>query len=112
MHERIFERWLPGAILNGKLRIPFRKLETKYQARKWQPRGWPGIDPKKESDSNRQNIQAGLDSRTHILAQQGRDIEDVFQEILQETTRATDLGIDIAQLDQAMQVQEVPDDET
>lgn len=111
MHDRIYERWLFSSILNGKLRVPFRKAETKYQARKWQPRGWPGIDPKKESDSNRQNISAGLDSRTHILAQQGRDIEDVYQEIKQETDRARELGIDIQQLDQAMQVQEVIENE-
>ena len=107
LHDRIYERWIAAAMLNGRVALPFRKLETKYQARKWQPRGWPGIDPKKESDANRQNIQAGLTSRTRILADQGVDIEDVLQELQQEAELAADLGVNIQQLEQSMQVQEI-----
>lgn len=111
LHDRIYSRWIAASMLNGQIRLPFRKLETKYQARKWQPRGWPGIDPKKESDANRQNIQAGLTSRTRILADQGVDIEDVLEELKNEAELATELGVNIQQLDQAMQVQEVNDDD-
>lgn len=109
LHDRVYERWIASSMLNGKVRLPFRKLETKYQARKWQPRGWPGIDPKKESDAHLQNIRAGLDSRTRILAEQGRDIEDVFRELQQEIKRAAELEVDIAQLDQAVQQQPLPE---
>ncbi|MGI9202666.1 MAG: phage portal protein [Woeseiaceae bacterium] len=112
LHERVYDRWIRSAMLNGKVKLPFRKLETKYLERAWQPRGWPGIDPKKESDSHLQNIKAGLDSRTNILAQQGRDIEDVYSELEQETARAAELGISIEQLDKAaVQVKEVIEDE-
>ena len=111
MHDRIYERWIRAAMLNGKIALPFRKLETKYMQRKWQARGWPGIDPKKESDANLQNIKSGLDSRTHILSQQGRDFSDVVAELAEENAIAEAAGVNIAQLDQAIQLQEVPDDE-
>ena len=115
MHDRIYERWIRAAMLNGTVRLPFRKLESKYLVRKWQPRGWPGIDPKKESDAHLQNIKAGLTSRTRILADQGIELEDVYRELEREVARAEELGIDVSQLDQTMQQQmqpaEVGDDE-
>lgn len=111
LHERIYERWIRAAMINGRVNLPFRKLETKYLSRKWQPRGWPGIDPKKESDANLQNIRAGLDSRTYILAQQGREFTDVVAELKQENDIAAAEGVDISRIDQAIQQPQQPQGE-
>jgi len=98
----IYQRWLPTSILNGRLPLPFRKVDTKFQNIKWQPRGWSWVDPKKDSDAAMQNIRMGLETRENVLAQQGRDIEEVFQQLARENDRAAFYKINIDHFDKAI----------
>jgi len=95
MHQRIYERWLPTAIINGKLPLPFKKVATKYQNIRWQPRGWPWVDPKKDSEANRNNIGMGIETRQGILSQQGRDFDETLEQLAYEKQRADALGVNI-----------------
>ena len=81
-HERVFEAWLPWALLAGKLdaRVPL----VRYRDVAWQPRGWSWVDPEKDVDATIKGIDARLTSRSAELAKQGIDFEEVLEEQAKE----------------------------
>lgn len=101
-HQRVYERWLPGSILHQKIPLPMKKVDSKYQAIHWQPRGWAWVDPKKDAEANRMNLGAGVETRANILAQQGRDFDDVIEQLKYENKRAAEAGVSIQQLDDSV----------
>ena len=95
LHSRLYDRWLPMAILRGRLPLPMAKVDSKYKEIIFQARGWAWVDPKKDSDANAQNVRMGVETRQSILAQQGRDFDEVIEQLAVEKQRAEELGIDI-----------------
>lgn len=82
----VFEDWLEMALLNGAIvmengsALPAAKIQ-KFSVHTWQGRRWQWVDPLKDIESAIAAIEAGLDSPQRIAAQQGRDIEDVLDDI-------------------------------
>ncbi len=83
LHGRIFERWLPMAILSGQLRLPLEKLD-KFNAPLWRPRGWASVNPKDDAVANQTEVSLGTKSLTEIVAERGRDFEDLCAERAEE----------------------------
>jgi lambda family phage portal protein len=96
MLQPIFESWISMALLSGALvldtRDPARFLEGK-----WEPRGWMWVDPLKDVQSSILAIGAGLDSRDRIIAEQGADVEEIFESLSEEKKLAEkyDLNLQI-----------------
>lgn len=96
--EPIFQRWYRFALANGALAmpngaaLPVTKAE-KFRPHRWQFRGWASNDPLKDVQAAREAIGDGLDSRTAFVARQGRDIEDVIDELRRERELAS--GADV-----------------
>lgn len=105
LHSRVYNRWLPAAIINGALPLPFKKVDTKYQDVAWQARGWPWVDPKNDSVSNRENIRMGTTSRQKVMAQSGDDFDEVLNELRYEKQRAEALDVNIADFEQSATVE-------
>jgi lambda family phage portal protein len=89
----IFERWLTFAIANGAITmpngsaLPMTKID-KFKAYTWQYRGWESNDPLKDMNAAKIAIQElRIDSRTAYAARAGRDIEDVFNELMTEESQ-------------------------
>jgi capsid protein len=59
----------------------------------WVHAGLPWLDPLNEIQANIAAISAGLDTRTNILAQQGRDVADVARELAEETALFARYGL-------------------
>src|SRR3546814_8934099 len=57
--------------------------------------GFPQIDPEKEAKAARMLIEMNLESREELIAQRGRDIEDVFDEIASGSDMAEERDIDL-----------------
>lgn len=100
--EPIFADWLrlslaKGAILldNGSP-LPIAKA-AKFAAHAWQFRGWSWVDPLKDVQTAKEAIALRITSRSRIAREQGRDIEDVFDELQSEAALAEKYGIDLAQ---------------
>lgn len=91
--QDVYEDWLTVQIDAGHLPLPARKLETFLAAARWQPRGWAWVDPEKESEGNRKAYALGTKSLTEIAAEQGRDLEETFEQIAAERKLAEKLGI-------------------
>jgi len=98
--EPIFAEWLRQSLLNGALTLangsplPLAKAD-KFKAHGWQFRGWSWVDPLKDIQAAKEAIDLRITSRTRIAAEQGRDLEDVFDELQTETALAGKYGIDL-----------------
>lgn len=86
----IFRAWLESALIRGEIRLPSGaalpadRLEKFSDAARFQGRRWQWVDPAKEIEAAEREIAAGLNSRTAIAASQGRELEDIIDELGQE----------------------------
>lgn len=93
-HQAVFETWLELAVLAGVVNIPdFEINPTKYQNVRWLPRGWAWVDPQKEVAAYKEAIKGGLTSATKVIAQEGEDVDDLYNEISRERELATAKGL-------------------
>ena len=86
---------LTGAILldNGAA-LPIIKAD-KFAAHAWQFRGWAWVDPLKDVETAREGIALRITSRSRIAREQGRDIEEIFDDLQTEEALARQYGIDL-----------------
>ncbi len=92
------EEWMKCALLgshialkNGKP-LPPEKLQI-YSELHCQPRRWSWIDPKSEINANVTAIRAGLTSLSQVIREQGRDPDQVAQELADDYERFKVSGI-------------------
>ena len=94
LHQPIYDAWLRLQILLGTL--PFNAGDVaKYRAVYWQGRRWAWVDPAKEVRASLDAIEGKLKSRTRVIAEAGEDIEDVFDEIVDEERLAKEKNISL-----------------
>lgn len=91
---RLFSNWMDMALLSGALvldsRDPARFLEGM-----WQPRGWQWVDPLKDIQAAGMALDLGLTSRTEVLADQGQDVETIFDQLSEEQKLAKEKDIEL-----------------
>lgn len=104
LHQRIYEGWLINSVANRTVSLPSSYI-SRYFDVKWQARRWAWVDPQGEVKANIDAINAKLKSRTQIIAEQGEDIEDVFEEIAEENDLAESMGVDISTTEAMANVQ-------
>jgi len=90
----LYDAWLRMALLTGRLKLA-SKNPGRYMAVRHRPRGWPWIDPQKETKAAVMAIENGLGTRTSFLAEKGEDVEEVFRELKRELELAAELGLTI-----------------
>ena len=95
--DRVYRDWLPSALLNG-IQLPtggtLRNTDIdRYKRIGWQARRWQWVDPLKEMSAHEKGVSLGVKSRSEIIRDQGRDPEEVWEEIAQEQERLEELGI-------------------
>lgn len=80
-HAPIFERWLEWAMATGQL-APLRSGSfDKYNKPFWQGRGWQWVDPLKDAQANLARYEQRTKSLSEIASEEGRDLEEVVQQI-------------------------------
>ena len=90
----VYSEWLNLSLLSGAVALDSRDFR-RFLAARWVPRGWAWVDPQKDVNATRDAISAGLISRRIALAEQGLDLEDVFEQLAEEERLATEYGIDV-----------------
>lgn len=94
----VYEGWLRTALLAGAIRypggsaLPATKLE-KFLPHAWQGRRWAWVDPLKDIEANIAAINAGLKSRREVIAEQGRDLDEVWAQLQAEKDESERLGL-------------------
>jgi len=94
----MFDTWLGYALLFGRITVngkslPFEKIE-KFRRVEFQGRRWSWIDPSSEMAAHEKSIALKLESRSSVIRESGRDPDDVFREIAEETDDMKAAGID------------------
>ena len=92
--EPIFESWISLALLSGALVLDSRD-PARFLAGKWEPRGWMWVDPLKDVQSSILAIGAGLTSRDKVIAEQGGDVAEVFEQLKEEKDLAEKYGLEL-----------------
>jgi len=90
----VMRAFMDAAVLAN--RLPFRTYYTNpapYRKVEWQPPGMESIDPNRETKSNIDQVLAGLRSPQEIVKSRGRDLEDVYKEILAAKVLAEGMGL-------------------
>lgn len=91
-HQRVFEPWLLMALITGQVPLPTSKYD-KFNQATWFPRSFAWIDPSKDSAATIDGINFGLKTRTEVLAEQGKDINEQFQQLAREEALAKKYGL-------------------
>lgn len=98
--EPIFADWITfslahrAIVLDNGSPLPIEKAE-KFKAHAWQFRGWSWVDPLKDIQTAKEGLALKITSRSRIASEQGRDIEDIFDELQAEEKLAAKYGIDL-----------------
>ena len=105
---RVHKVWLQQAVLARavtSISLPQYMAEPeKFAAARFKCRGWGWVDPVKEVNSAKEAIKGGLTTLTDVLAEAGKDIEDVI------ATRRRELDLlDDAEIDVDTTVPEMPE---
>jgi lambda family phage portal protein len=77
-----FNEWLKYAILSGQLDLPISRLDEFRRAARFFGRRWPYVNPLQDAQADILRIEAGLDSRSRVIAEsdRGGDVEQVDAE--------------------------------
>lgn len=93
IHQPIFEAWLEWAIIVNALDdIRLFNFDLCNNV-KWHPRGWQWVDPLKDTQSNVLANGAGHKTKRAVCAEQGLELEDVFEQLKEEKELADSLGL-------------------
>ncbi|OHB71324.1 MAG: phage portal protein [Planctomycetes bacterium RBG_16_43_13] len=94
--QPVFEGWLRMALLSGAIPLPTDKF-TKFNSPHWNVRGWQWVDPLKDVKASVDAINNGLKTRSQVVAEQGFDLEEVFEQLKQEEELAATYGLSFTQ---------------
>lgn len=86
--------WLQSAIMAGALNLPLGKF-TKFNRPVFKQRRWAMIDPMKEINALKTGIALRVQSRRQFIEDQGGDVEEVFQDNLDDEKLADDLELSL-----------------
>ena len=96
IHDQIWPDWLRTGMLAGGIALPFTRFEDAARP-VWRPRGWSWVDPLKDQQAVDVALKNKLRTRRDVVAETGRDIEDVFRGLAEEEKLAAQYGISLAQ---------------
>lgn len=96
VHRLVYRDWVAMALLSGALQLGSR-IASKFFAVKWRGRGWKWVDPVNDLTAAALAIALGLDTRSRLAAEHGRDFEENVEEIARELEFADSMGINVSE---------------
>lgn len=85
----IWERWMDTAVLVGALKFPdYEERRAEYLKVRWVPQSWPYLHPVQDVQAAKDEITAGLSTRSEHVSERGGDVEQVDRENKQDQDRA------------------------
>jgi len=93
--DPIFDSWMKVQLLRPDFSAYTDADIPRLSAHRWQFRGWSWIDPQKEANANLLQVQMGIKAPSEIVAEQGRDYEQVIDQTAKDLELARSKGVDI-----------------
>ncbi len=92
--RRVWEWWLPRAILAGLEAPGYADAPERYQGVKWIPQAWPYMHPQQDVAAHKEARRAGFKTRAQIVSETtGEDIDEVHEQLEAENQDAEDRGL-------------------
>jgi len=95
---KMFPVWLETSLMveavkmaGGRV-LPYQKFD-KFNAPRWQARGWDWVDPKKDIEADIAAINFGLKTRADVAAERGMDLREIFEQLAEEKKLAGEYGL-------------------
>jgi len=88
----LYEKWLSMQLLNNSIGLDMINFDSLMEIR-WQAKSWNWVDPLKDIQASIQAINAGLKTNSEVIAEQGGDIEDVYDQLAYEQQLAKEKGL-------------------
>jgi lambda family phage portal protein len=76
---QVYESWLTAQVFNGTVSVPQEQVE-RFNSPQFTGRRWPWVDPLKDVQAHEKALALGFTSRTRIVQELGRDLEEVFEQ--------------------------------
>lgn len=88
------------AVMTGKLTLPgYWQNPRRWWSSEWQPPGMDAVDPLREAKGQIESISFGLKSPQEVARERGRDLEDIYKEILAARELAKEMGLEFTTAD-------------
>jgi lambda family phage portal protein len=94
--EPVYRAFLLSIMENSVINIPASRFDKFAEATVFRARGFQWVDPLKEMNAAVVGLQNGLLSMQDIANQQGRDVEEIFDQIQAEKEMAERYGLSMA----------------
>lgn len=94
--EPVYRAFLLSIMQNAVINIPASRFDKFAEATVFRARGFQWVDPLKEMNASVVGLQNGLLSMQDIANQQGRDVEEIFDQIQAEQEMAARYGLSMA----------------
>lgn len=94
LYEPFYPIWMNAALLSGQL--PLGSFDARRFLRaNWQPRGWESVQPVDDVDAAEREVALGINTRTRLAAERGRDFEENLRQLAREKELAAAAGVDV-----------------
>jgi lambda family phage portal protein len=94
--EPVYRGFLMAIMENQTINIPASRFDKFAESTVFRARGFQWVDPLKEMNASVLGLQNGLLSMQDIANQQGRDVEEIFDQIQAEKEMASRYGLSMA----------------
>ncbi len=92
--RKVYRRWLLHEIMAGRIAAPgFEDDPEAWLDVSFLPPKWAAVDPLKDRQADLLDLQAGLRSRRELVAERGRDLEELDGELARDNAAAEALGL-------------------
>lgn len=95
LHRPVYLEWMRWALTTGALDLPTRNV-SRWSQHAWLPRGWAWVDPLKDITAGILAVRGGLDSRTRLAGEQGRDYEEILADQAREQDLAEEYEVNVS----------------
>lgn len=92
--NRVYSEWLMMALMVGAVNLPAAKY-PKFNNPTWTGRRWSWVKPLEEVQAYKEAVAAGFKSATQVIAENGGDIEEMYQELSDEKALAEEYGLEL-----------------
>lgn len=93
LYERVFAIWIREVVFDPDTEIPISRVPHVLKKTRFRARGWDWVDPQKEINANSEALRTRQISLTRVVARSGIDIEELFDEIIEEEALAREKGL-------------------
>lgn len=89
--------WMPAAVISGAVRLPgYAGNPRVYSRVKWITPRWDWVDPMKDAQAEKLQVDSGFKARDTVIEERGDDPDEVDEAIARGNDRAAKLGLTFA----------------